>query len=225
MNYTSNYNLNLPEGRDAADVSKLNDNFSKLDSTVKTVDSRVTTVDGRVTTVDNRVTSINTTLQNSINTNKTTLQNSIDSLKTELNNTINSVKNTLNDSIEGVNNDLSAAIDEVNDELSADISSVQSSLTSSINTISSQRKPVVGSYTGNGGMTRVFALGFKPSVVIVSSQYGLWNYRAAIATSYFEIGIPNSILAVTSSGFSVYCYSTNALTNVENEKYFYAAWR
>lgn len=49
MNYTSNYKLNLPEGRDVVDIAKLNENFTKLDSTVKNVDSRVTTVSNQVT--------------------------------------------------------------------------------------------------------------------------------------------------------------------------------
>lgn len=49
MNYTSNYKLNLPEGRDVVDIAKLNENFTKLDSTVKNVDSRVTTVSNQLT--------------------------------------------------------------------------------------------------------------------------------------------------------------------------------
>ena len=104
MNQTTNYKLNLPEGRDIADISKLNDNFTKLDSQLKSTDNRVTTVDSRVTTVDNRVTSVNSSLTSSINSTKT-------------------------------------------------------SLTSSINNVSTQRKPVTGTYTGNGSASRSFSLG------------------------------------------------------------------
>lgn len=57
MNYTSNYKLNLPEGRDVVDIEKLNDNFTTLDSQLKSTDSRVTTVDNRVTSVNNSLSS------------------------------------------------------------------------------------------------------------------------------------------------------------------------
>lgn len=180
MNQTTNYKLNLPEGRDVADISKLNENFTKLDSTIKTVDNRVTTVDNRVTTVDTRVTTVNSNLTSSINTVNTNLTSSINSTKT--------------------------------------------SLTSSINNVSTQRKPVTGTYTGNGSASRSFSLGFQPSLVIVSSDYGLWSERAAIAISGCPVGYPDTLLSVTSTGFTVY-YDSNALTNMADRKYFYAAWR
>lgn len=169
MNQTTNYKLNLPEGRDVVDISKLNDNFTKLDSTVKTVDNRVTTVDSRVSTVDTRVTTVNSNLTSSIN----------------------SAKNTL---------------------------------TSSINNVSTQRRPVTGTYTGNGSASRSFNLGFQPSLVIVSSEYGLWDERAGIAIANCPVGYPDTLLSVTSTGFTVY-YDTNALTNMDGKKYFYAIWR
>lgn len=162
MNQTTNYKLNLPEGRDVVEISKLNDNFTKLDSQLKSTDSRVTTV-------DNRVTSVNSSLTSSINSTKT-------------------------------------------------------SLTSSINNVSTQRKPVTGTYTGNGSASRSFSLGFQPSLVIVSSDYGLWSERAAIGIPNCPVGSPSTLLTVTSTGFTVY-KDADALTNMADKKYFYAAWR
>ncbi len=81
MNYTSNYKLNLPEGRDVVEISKLNDNFTKLDSTVKTVDNRVTTVDNRVTSVSSQLSSSSSDLQSSIDSVQSSLQSAIDNGK------------------------------------------------------------------------------------------------------------------------------------------------
>lgn len=176
MNYTSNYKLNLPEGRDTVEIGKLNDNFTKLDSTVKSVDNRVTTVN------------------NSLNTAKTTLQNNIDSAKSTLQGNIDSVENTLQ---------------------------------GSINSVSDDRKPVTGTYTGNSNSSRKIELGFQPSVVFVLCRNtGYYTNSSSMAlpesTGYCEDG---TLLAVTETGFTVYCSLGDRHTNYPNWVYQYVAWR
>ena len=85
-------------------------------------------------------------------------------------------------------------------------------------------KIVTGIYIGNGNASRSFSLGFKPTLVIVSSEYGLWSERSAIAIPNLPIGSPSTLLSITSTGFTVY-KDADALTNMVDKKYFYAAWR
>lgn len=85
-------------------------------------------------------------------------------------------------------------------------------------------KIVTGIYIGNGNASRSFSLGFRPTLVIVSSEYGLWSERAAIAIPNLPIGSPSTLLSITSTGFTVY-KDADALTNMVDKKYFYAAWR
>lgn len=82
---------------------------------------------------------------------------------------------------------------------------------------------VTGIYTGNGSASRSFSFGFQPTVVIVSSDYGLWSERCAVAVRGVAVGYPDTLLSITSTGFTIY-YDTNALTNMDGKKYFYAIW-
>ena len=48
MNYTTNYNLNLPEASDYINVQELDDNFTTLDSALYAVDQLATTTSGNL---------------------------------------------------------------------------------------------------------------------------------------------------------------------------------
>lgn len=161
MNYTSNYKLNLPEGRDVADISKLNENFTKLDSTVKTMDNRVTSVDNRVTSV------------------------------------------------------------------SSQLSSNNSSLQSSINSVDANRKPVVGTYSGNGESSRTIDLGFQPSLVIVICRNESFVNASSGMTipGYICNSNNSSCLSIAPNGFNVFFTSLKVFTNSSGKNYTYAAWR
>lgn len=60
MNQTTNYKLNLPEGRDVVDIDVLNGNFSSLDGLIKEAMEQISTV-------DDSLDSTNSSLQSAIN--------------------------------------------------------------------------------------------------------------------------------------------------------------
>lgn len=165
MNYTSNYKLNLPEGRDVADISKLNANFTKLDSQLKSTDNRVTTVN------------------NALNTAKSTLQSNIDE-----------VESTLQGNIDSVNDD---------------------------------RRPVTGTYIGDGSTSRKIELGFQPSVVFVLCRKTGYAYNSASMAFPQSSGYcpEGTLLTITETGFTVYFIDGDQYTNCSNWGYQYVAWR
>ena len=157
MNQTSNYKLNLPEGRDAVDIEVLNQNFSTLDQQLKATDTRVTAV--------------NSSLSSSINSTKSTLQKAIEK-------------------------------------------------------VDSDRKPVIGTYTGDGAASRTINLGFQPAMVLVAHPWGLYSKRGGMAIPGVDAASSfGSMISVTSKGFTVYFDDGHTETNINTHKYMYAAWR
>lgn len=107
------------------------------------------------------------------------------------------------------------------------VDSVESNLTSTINSMGNQRKPVIGTYTGNGSASRSITLGFRPTVVIVMGlRDGMHYQSASIATSQTAGAITHgTVLSTTSTGFTVYYTQNYVLSNLSGVQFLYAAWR
>ena len=94
---------------------------------------------------------------------------------------------------------------------------------------------VVGSYTGDGKVSRLVELGFYPSALIVMNKLGevktTVSYNGGLATRYFPVMYENTqtklnVLKIIASGFVV-VYNANAriYANSIGQEYHYIAFR
>ena len=93
--------------------------------------------------------------------------------------------------------------------------------------INSKCEIVFGTYVGDGTATRVIDLGFRPKLVILTDENGIFNTTSGFQGGVAVDGAGSYALAVCDEGFTVYLpggYS-NVQSNMKGSTYLYAAFR
>lgn len=206
MQTTTNYGYNVPENGDAADITKVSQNFVDIDSDLKEV---ADTINNTCSDLSEKIDAVGTKVDG-VRTKVDSIQTSVEGLPTSLETDFTEVKNAISD----VKTDVSSVKTEVNsvktsvDEVKTSNESSFTDVKNAISGVSTKVEAVSGSYVLNSGVIKSIQRGTARNGSTIS-------YNKVVISANLSTVNPQKCIVIADAG--AYITSVSDIKNVDRK--------